>query len=319
MHGLFLDDSRLIFREDLPEPEPGPGECLIEVLQAGICATDLALARGYMNFRGIPGHEFVGRALDGRHKGQRVVGDINAACGACEVCAAGDPHHCPNRTVLGILGRGGAFAERLVLPEVNLLPVADSISDDAAIFVEPLAAAFEIAEQVHLAPGLTALVAGDGKLGLLCAWVLAVHGVEVTVAGRHPERSGLLPETVTFETGLFGADTRPPARRWDLAVEATGNADVLPRLLSCVRPRGTLVLKTTTERATTLDLSTVVVDELTILGSRCGPFDRALAALATGEVPVEALISARFPLTDGPRALAAAPGQLKVVLEFRAP
>ena len=315
MRGLFLDDAVLTYREDLPEPTAGPGEVRVEVLQAGLCATDQALARGYMGFRGIPGHEFVGRALDGEYAGRRVVGDINAACGSCETCAAGDPHHCPHRSVLGILGRGGAFAERLVLPAVNLLPVPDSVSDDAAIFVEPLAAAFEIAEQVDLHPGLSALVAGDGKLGLLCAWVLALHGARVTVAGRHAERASLLPEGVALETGLLEAGDPGDAERFDLAVEATGNPAVLPRLIGRVRPRGTLVLKTTTEAPVTLDLAPVVIDELRVIGSRCGPFDRALAALAAGEVPVARAIAARFPLEQGPRAFEAARGTLKVVLE----
>ena len=313
MRGLFLDDATLSFRDDLPEPEPAPGEVRVEVLQAGLCATDQALARGYMGFRGVPGHEFVGRALDGEHAGRRVVGDINAACGACATCAAGDPHHCPHRSVLGIVARPGAFAERLALPEVNLLPVPDAVSDDAAIFVEPLAAAFEIVEQVPVAPGLRALVAGDGKLGLLCTWVLALHGAEVEVAGRHAERADLLPTGVRLRTGLLEEDGAVD-ERYDLAVEATGNPDVLPRLVPRVRPRGTLVLKTTTERPVTLDLAPVVVDELTVVGSRCGPFDRALAALASGEVPVERLIEARFPLAEGAAAFAAARGRLKVVL-----
>jgi len=315
MRGLHLDDAVLTWREDLPEPEIGEGECLVEVLRAGVCATDLALARGYMGFRGIPGHEFVGRALDGPLRGRRVVGDINAACGACPTCRAGDPHHCPHRTVLGIVGRPGAFAERLALPLVNLLEVPAGVSDEAAIFTEPLAAAFEIAEQLPLTPTMTALVAGDGKLGLLCAWVLALHGVRVRVAGRHPERQKLLPADVELVTGLLEPGAAGTGERFDLAVEATGNPEVLPRLLGRVRPRGTVVLKTTTERATTLDLAPVVVDELQIVGSRCGPFDRALAALAAGQVPVERLVSERFPMREGARALAAAPGQLKVVLE----
>ena len=315
MRGLFLDDAVLTFRHDLPEPEPASGEVRVEVLQAGLCATDQALARGYMGFRGIPGHEFVGRALDGVHAGRRVVGDINAACGACDTCAADDPHHCPNRSVLGILGRGGAFAERLVLPEVNLLPVPDSVSDDAAIFVEPLAAAFEIAEQVPLSAGLRAIVAGDGKLGLLCAWVLALHGVEVKVAGRHAERASLLPAGAVLETGLLEADASDKSERFDLAVEATGNPAVLQRLIGRVRPRGTLVLKTTTEAPVTLDLAPVVIDELHVIGSRCGPFDRALACLAADEVPVARVIADRFPLEQGPRAFEAARGRLKIVLE----
>ena len=181
----------------------------MEPLRAGICATDIALSRGYMDFEGVPGHEFVGIAMSGKHEGQRVVGDINAGCGRaeCAACASGNGHHCPDRTVLGILNHGGAFAERLALPERNLLPVPDAVSTDAATFTEPLAAALEIAEQVTLAEGATALVAGDGKLGLLCAHVLHLLGLRVTVAGRHHERQALLPPDVE------GGPPEPPRPR----------------------------------------------------------------------------------------------------------
>jgi threonine dehydrogenase-like Zn-dependent dehydrogenase len=318
MRGLFLEDAKLTYREDLPEPEPGPDDALVEVIQAGICATDLALSRGYMRFAGVPGHEFVGVARTGPFAGKRVVGDINAACGACDTCRANDPHHCPNRTVLGILGHSGAFAERLCLPTCNLLEVVDGVSSDAATFVEPLAAAFEIARQVDFEPGERALVAGDGKLGLLCAWALHLDGMKVTVAGRHTERAALLPDAVELRLGMLEADARSVAR-FDVVVEATGRADVLPRVLSLVRPRGTLVLKTTTEAPTTIDLSALVVDEITLIGSRCGPFDRALEVLTDGLVPVEKLIDARYPLHEGGDAFAraSAGGALKILLENR--
>ena len=224
MRGLHLDAGTLTYRDDLPEPTAGPGETTVEVLQAGVCATDLALQRGYMGFRGIPGHEFVGRAVDGPLAGRRVVGDINAACGRCAVCVAGDPHHCPHRTVLGILNHGGAFAERLVLPTRNLLAVPDSVSTDAATFVEPLAAAFEIGTQIELTPGQRAVVAGDGKLGLLCAWALFDAGVDVVVAGRHAARAGLLPPDVELRLGMLEDDGAAaeagdlrPGRRGDRA------------------------------------------------------------------------------------------------------
>ncbi len=317
MRGLYLKQGRLSYREDLPEPT---GEVVVEPLRAGICATDIALFRGYMDFEGVPGHEFVGVATSGRYAGRRVVGDINAACGRpqCRECARDNGHHCPNRTVLGILGHSGAFAERLALPDRNLLPVPDGVSTDAATFTEPLAAALEIVEQVAVEPGTSALVAGDGKLGLLCAHVLHLQGLRVTVAGRHPERQDLLPGGVEHRVGMLEGKGRVDAV-FDLAVEATGHADVLGQLVPLVRPRGTLVLKTTTEAPATVDLSLVVVNELCVLGSRCGPMQKALDLLARGQVPVEKWICGRFPLAEGAHAFSRAqqPGTLKVLLSHR--
>ncbi len=317
MRGLVLEDGRASVRDDLPEPEPGPGESLVEVLVAGVCATDLALRAGYMGFTGVPGHEFVGRALTGPLAGRRVVGEINAGCGTCADCRAGDPRHCATRTVLGILGRPGAFAERLALPSANLLPVPDDVPDDAAVFAEPLAAALQIPADVPLPRGAPALVAGDGRLGLLCAHALHGAGLEVTVAGRHAERTDLLPQGVRLLTGLLEEGAPPPAARVPVAVDATGSADVLPRLLPHVAPRGTLVLKTTTERPVTLDLAALVVDEVRLVGSRCGRFAPALDLLAQGSVPVERFVAARRPLAEADRALeeAAAPGVLKVLVD----
>ena len=308
-------------REDLHEPSPGPGESLVEVGLAGICATDLALAAGYMQFEGVPGHEFVGRALSGPHAGKRVVGEINAACGECPVCSGDyglDGRHCPHRTVLGILNRGGAFAERLVLPDANLLVVPDGVSDVAASFVEPLAAAFQITEQVPLEPGGRALVAGDGRLGLLIAKVLFEAGWAVTLAGHHAER---VPPGVTGATGLLDADQTPGfAERYDLAVEATGAPAVLQRLFAHVRPAGTLVIKTTTGRGVPLDLTPVVVDELRLVGSRCGRFEVALDALAAGRIDVESLHQHTLPLGSAREALelAGTRGVLKVLIDCRA-
>src|SRR5262245_7708406 len=292
-------------RTDLPAPEPRPGWTRVRVLQAGICATDQALAKGYLGFRGVPGHEFVGEALDGPLRGRRVVGEINAGCGACERCRRGDGRHCSARTGRGIAAHDGAFAGQLALPDGNLMPVPDGVSDDAAVFTEPLAAARHLADDVDLRAYRKALVAGDGKLGLLCAHALSLHGCEVTVAGRHQERARLLPPGVAFargwlEPGGMSADAPP----FDLAVDATGNADALPRLLPLVRPRGTIVLKTTTERPTTLDLAPLVVHELRVIGSRCGRFAPALDALARRTVPVERLIDARYPLAQGEQAFA---------------
>jgi len=321
MRGLHLDHGILTLRDDLPEPAAREGWTRVRVVQAGICATDQALARGYMGFAGVPGHEFVGVAIDGPLRGARVVGEINAGCGVCAACRVGDPRHCADRTVLGIAGLAGAFAERLVLPTHNLLLVPDAVDDDAATFTEPLAAALHIGDDVDLAMHRRVLVAGDGKLGLLCAAALTLRGCEVTLAGRHPERAALLGPPVTFVRGLLEADGGTEVAPFDLAVEATGNADVLPRLLPLVRARGTIVLKTTSERPTAIDLSGLVVREQRLVGSRCGRFAAALDVLARGEVDVKKLIDARFPLAQGASAFARAGerGVLKVLLNVMQP
>lgn len=290
----------------------------MRVRMAGVCATDLALAAGYMDFVGTPGHEFVGEALTGPLKGQRVVGEINAACGACPVCRGRDGldgRHCPERTVLGILAHGGAFAERLVLPDANLLAVPDTVSDVAAVFTEPLAAAFEIVDQVPRHSGDRALVAGDGRLGLLIAMVLREAGWDVDLAGHHPER---VPAGVGARPFLLDADAAPSlAERYDLAVEATGAPEVLQRLFAHVRPRGKLVLKTTAGRPVPLDLTPVVVDEIELIGSRCGRFEVALEALASGRIDVESLVHHTLPLDAAPEALdlAGRRGVLKVLID----
>ena len=324
MRGLVIragkPSSTVSYDDGLPAVHASAPECRVRVTTAGICATDLALARGYMSFEGVPGHEFVGVAVDGPLAGKRVVGEINAACGRCDRCALGMGRHCASRTVLGILGRSGAFAEELALPLENLHVVPDDVPDDQAVFTEPLAAAFEIAEQLELAEFPRALVLGDGRLGLLCAHVLALHGVEVTVHGRHPERAELLPAGATHGGAIPEPDAAGggAAARSPLVVEATGDPAVLTRALALTAPRGTVVLKTTSERATPLDLAPLVVDEITLLGSRCGAFAPALAALSDGRVDLAPWIHARFPLADGPQAFARAarPGTLKVLLDI---
>jgi threonine dehydrogenase-like Zn-dependent dehydrogenase len=322
MRGLVISRGTVTVTRDLSSPAPSPGEVRVRVLRAGICATDLALRRGYMGFEGIPGHEFVGQALEGQFAGRRVVGEINVGCGECDACRGDLDRHCPKRTVLGILGRSGAFADEVLLPARNLHPVPDAISTDAAVFTEPLAAAFEIAEQVRLEPGRRALVAGDGKLGILCAWVLHLLGLRVTVAGRHPERNELLPAETQHHVGWLEEDVRwhsfePSHPPFDLAVEATGRPEALARLVPRVRPRGTIVLKTTAETPGVFDTSPAVVNELTLVGSRCGRFAPALDALARGLVPVERLVTARYPLERGASAFERAdrPGALKVLLD----
>ncbi|HET7295532.1 MAG TPA: alcohol dehydrogenase catalytic domain-containing protein [Gemmatimonadales bacterium] len=318
MRALWLEDRQLRLRDDLPVPEPPPGEALVRVLRAGICKTDVELTRGYYPFTGVPGHEFVGvvergpAALEGR----RVVGEINAVCGVCGACRAGRPTHCERRTVLGIVGRHGAFAEYLALPEENLHPVPEHVSTDAAVFTEPLAAALEIQEQLAIGGDHRVLVVGDGKLGQLVAQTLALTGCRLHVVGRHDAKLALLAAR-GIATGPAD-DVAPGA--FDVAVECTGNPAGFSLAQRAVRARGTIVLKSTYAGALTLDASAVVVRELTLVGSRCGPFAPALRLLAERRVAVEPLIHARYPLRDGVKAFehAQRPGALKVLVEMEA-
>jgi threonine dehydrogenase-like Zn-dependent dehydrogenase len=315
MRGLWLEDRRLRLRDDLPIPEPAPGEARIRVTLAGLCHTDLELTRGYYPYAGVLGHEFVGvvdRAPGAAPwEGRRVVGEINAVCGACDTCRAGRPHHCERRTVLGIAGRDGAFAEYLTLPVANLHAVPDAMPDEVAVFAEPVAAAFQILAQLRIDPADRVVIFGDGKLGQVIAQVLTTTGCAPTVVGRHPRKLERLAAR-----GIATRTDPPPPRRADLVVECTGRREGLQAALSALRPRGTLVLKSTFAGETSLDLSAIVVDEITIVGSRCGPFEPALAALADGRVAVAPLIDARYPLADAVEAMtrAAAPGTLKVLL-----
>jgi threonine dehydrogenase-like Zn-dependent dehydrogenase len=317
MHALWLEAQTLRLRDDLPRPEPAPGEARVRVLKAGICNTDLELVRGYYPYTGVPGHEFVGRveAAPGAEKwqGRRVVGEINATCGACATCRAGRPTHCERRTVLGIAGRDGAFAECLTLPVANLHEVPDGIPDEAAVFTEPLAAALEIQEQVRIGAGDRVVVVGNGKLGNLVAQTLALTGCTLKVIGRNP--------TTLAPLAAHGIDVGLAAdlveRRADVAVECTGNQEGLELARRAVRPRGTIVLKSTYHGRTSLDISGIVVDEITLVGSRCGPFAPALALLAQGRVDVAPLVHARFPLQDAVAAFAEAarPGVAKVLVD----
>jgi threonine dehydrogenase-like Zn-dependent dehydrogenase len=301
---------------DRPEPAPRPDEATVRVLLAGICRTDLEIARGYMTFDGVPGHEFVGvveESGDPAWVGRRVVGEINASCGACETCREGWPRHCPRRTVLGISGRDGAFAERLALPVANLHEVPAGMSDESAVFTEPLAAAHEILEQVSFGPRARVLVLGDGRLGQLCVAVLRRAGVSPTVSGRHAKK---LERLARIGCPIVDA-VRPIPREFDIAVEATGTPDGLRRALSAVRPRGTVVLKSTYHGGAQFDLSGLVIDEITLLGSRCGPFAPALEHLRDDPSCVEGLVTARFPLSEARDAFARAmdASSLKVLLE----
>ena len=297
MKGLWLEQQQLQLRADLPTPEPAEGEALVRVLCAGICNTDLELLRGYYPYAGIIGHEFVGIVEQGPASliNQRVVGEINATCGHCRYCQRDQPTHCENRTVLGIVNRNGAFADYLSLPVKNLHRVPDQVPTEAATFTEPLAAALEIQEQVEIAASAKVLVVGDGKLGQLVAQTLALTGCDLLMVGRHPEKLAMLADR-GIKTGFADAVNN---RTYDVAVDCTGNPDGFAIALSALRPRGTLVLKSTYAGKLTVDASAIVVDEITIVGSRCGPFPAALDLLAQGQVDVQSLIQARYPLSAG--------------------
>lgn len=296
-------------------PNPLPGEVRLRTLLAGICNTDLEIVRGYASFCGVLGHEFVAlvdEAEDEALVGRRVVGEINVACGQCATCQAGRPKHCPQRTALGIRGRDGALADYFCLPARYLHPVPEQIPDEVAVFTEPLAAACRIPEQVHLAPGDRAIVLGDGKLGLLVAQVLALTGCDLLAIGRHPEQLSILsargiPTCLGHEGLEAGAD---------LVVDCTGRAEGFRAARQLVRPGGTLVLKSTYHGLVEADLSRVVVDEVRIVGSRCGPFTPALRLLARGLVDVASLVEAVYPLDDALTALehAGRRGALKVLV-----
>ena len=295
------------------EPSPGPGEVRVRVLLAGVCRTDLEIVKGYMGFRGVLGHEFVGAALEGRLAGRRVVGEINCPCGGCDLCRAGLPTHCRRRTVLGIAGRDGAFAERLVLPEANLHAVPDSVGDREAVFAELLAAAIQVVRQVPPEPGRKVVVLGDGRLGQLVAQVLRTHRAAPVVVGRSPEKLAIL-ESLGI-AGILVENARP-AHDAGMVVECTGTADGLGMALRFVRPRGTIVLKSTVADTAGLDLAPLVVNEVTVVGSRCGPMAEALTMLERRQVRVEPLISAEYPLDEAPAALEAAarPESIKVLI-----
>jgi threonine dehydrogenase-like Zn-dependent dehydrogenase len=313
MRALVLHDQ-LRFVPDYQQAAARPGEVPVRVLRAGVCETDLQLIKGYMGFRGVLGHEFVGVAESGPFAGRRVVGEINCACWACETCRRGLPTHCPNRSVLGILDHDGAFADRIMVPQQNLHPVPEALPDDVAVFTEPVAAAFQIPAQLPIGRADRIIVLGDGRLGNLCAQVLAARSDRVSAIGKHPEKLALL-SVKGIDTRLL--DETEPDRGADIVVDCTGSDTGLPTALGLVRPRGTIVLKTTVAGAQTLPWAPFVIDEVTLVGSRCGPFDQALAALADGSVDVRPLISARFPLSQGLAALerAQATGVLKVLID----
>lgn len=316
MRALVFDGDLRV--EDVPMPRPGKDEALIRVLTAGVCNTDLEIARGYMGFHGVLGHEFVGivEHCSNEHLlGKRVVGEINCPCGACRYCRIEMPNHCTERTVLGIAGRNGAFAEYLTLPMDNLHMVPGSIRDDVAVFTEPTAAAFRITEQMSIAGTDRVIVLGDGKLGQLVAQVLWQRTKRLTCVGKHRWKLDLLA-SLSIPTAEVGDDLEPGA---DIVVEATGSAEGLRRALELVRPEGTIVLKTTIAGNTPVDFAAPVIHEVKILGSRCGPFRPALEALAMGNVEVRPMVSETYELEEAVYAVqrAGARGVMKVLIHVR--
>ncbi len=298
MKCLYID-GELALRE-AERPRPARDEALVQVTLAGICGTDREILKGYSQFRGIPGHEFVGRVVECEDKawaGRRVVGEINVACGRCAWCARGLGRHCPSRTVLGIVNRDGCFAEYLTLPIGNLHAVPEGIPDEAAVFSEPLAAAAEILEQMPIAAGTPVAVLGDGRLGLLVAQVLKQAGAQVTLVGHHGWKLDLA-RAWGIKT-LSGDEEELTASSFPVVVEATGSPRGLPEALRLVEPRGTVVMKSTFHEAAFFETSKLVVDEITLLGSRCGNFSAAIELLCGGRVTVQRLVSRIFRLEEG--------------------
>ncbi len=311
-------DGQVVVKTDYPKPRCTHGDVLVEVSKAGICSTDLEVVKGYMGFRGVMGHEFVGRAIGGSRqwRDKRVVGEINCVCRKCDMCRSGLANHCRNRTVIGIDGRDGCFAEYLILPARNCHEVPDGVSDTQAVFVEPLAAAFQIIRQVKLTKSDRVVVLGDGRLAQLIVRVLRLKLKHTIMVGRHQakldaaEKQGV--QTVAESDFVSGKDA-------DVVVDATGSSSGFDLAMRTVRPRGTIVLKSTFAAPSGMNLAPLAIDEISVVGSRCGPFPDAIAALASGEVDVSALISAEFDLADGPAALDAArrPENIKVLLNVR--
>ncbi|MDR3676913.1 MAG: alcohol dehydrogenase catalytic domain-containing protein [Acidobacteriota bacterium] len=298
MKALYFDGKLTV--RDMPKPQRVSGEALIQVLLAGICGTDREILKGYSGFHGIPGHEFVGRVVecdDQQWLGRRVVGEINLACGHCAWCARGLGRHCPHRTVLGIVNRPGVFAEYVTLPVANLHNVPDNVSDSAATFTEPVAAACEILEQMTIPPGTAVAIIGDGRLGLLVAQVLRHAGAQVTLIGRHGWKLDLA--RAWGVKVLSEANEQLPSSSFPVTVEATGSPRGISEALRLVEPRGTLVMKSTFHGAANFDATKLVVDEVTLLGSRCGVFAPALELLRREQVLVQPLIAKTFPLELG--------------------
>ena len=315
MKALRFDGGKLIY--DSNYPEANSDETIVKVSLAGICGTDLEILQGYMSFKGVLGHEFVGVVTKSKNKdlvGKRVVGEINVGCEKCELCMKGMQRHCQNRSVLGILNRDGAFAEYLSLPEKNLHIIPDSISDEQAVFVEPIAAAFEIKEQVSLNPNWNIAIVGDGRLAQLIAMVLMTVCLNITCFGKHENKLQRL-ETIGLKTKI--GITQEQEKKFDLVVEATGSNSGFLDAMKLVKPRGAVVLKSTIASKKNLDLTPAVVNEITLVGSRCGPFKPAIDALATKKISVDGMIESEYRLDKFKEAFehAKKSGTLKIVLK----
>ena len=319
MKAIWLENNTLRYRDDVPVPEPSPGEALVAVHLAGICGSDLELVKGYYPYTGIPGHEFVGEIVkspDHQEKvGERVVGEINVFCGTCEPCLRGQSTHCEQRSVLGIMNRHGAFAEYLCLPLINLIKVPDDISDEMAVFVEPLAAALEILEQIQISPSNRVLLLGAGRLGQLIAQTLILSGCDLKVVARYQKQKELLS---ACHIPYIDKD-EVTERFFDIVIEATGSAEGFALARTAVCPRGTIVLKSTYKGDQQVNLSSIVVDEIAIVGSRCGPFAPALRLMKNRLVDPSLLIEGRYSLDEGIKAFerASKPGSLKVLIQIK--
>ena len=314
MVSVCLENGKVLVRQQARPRRPA-GFALIRLLYGGICNTDIELQRGYYGFRGTPGHEFVGEVVEADNRrwiGERVVGEINLACGKCAWCARGLGRHCPQRSVLGIVKQPGAFRDFLTLPEQNLRRVPREIPSEEAVFIEPLAAACEILDQVKIPRGAPVAVLGDGKLGLLASQVLQAHGAKVHQYGRHKEKL-----RIAQQAGVGTEIAKKlPAAKYEFVVEATGSSKGLRQAVQMTQPRGTVIMKSTVHGLVSIDSAPVIVNEITLVGSRCGRFEPALRLLARRKVRVDAMISDVLPLKSAPRAFreAAKPGVLKVLL-----
>jgi len=315
MRGIVFDGQRLRMDSELPVPSVESDQSLLQIRRAGICNTDLEIVKGYMGFTGVLGHEFVAQVLTGPDDlvGRRVVGEINVACQACEQCRRGVPSQCYHRTTVGIDRHPGAFADYLALATRNLLVVPDSVTDDQAVFVEPLAAALQILEAVHISPRDRVVLIGAGKLGLLCAQVIRLLGVELTVIVRRERPAQLLDRWGIAHESPDGVAPRCA----DIVIDCTGTESGFASALDLVKPRGVLILKSTYTGLPQANLTRIAVDEIQVVGSRCGPFSAALRLLADGLIDCESMIDKRYPLADGLVAFEAAsqPGALKIMLE----
>lgn len=318
MQALWLQNQQLTYKNDIPPPDPLFGEAQVRVRLAGICATDLGLVKGYYPYNGILGHEFVGDIVFAPNApdkvGERVVGDINVSCGTCHFCKTGLTNHCKRRTVLGILNRPGAFAEYLCLPLKNLHPVPATVSDDLAVFTEPLAAALQIQEQRPIHPTDRVLIVGAGRLGQLIAQTLILTGCQLQVVARYQKQRELLATRQipwVYEQAIS-------EKIFDLVIEATGTSSGFAMARQAVRPQGTIILKSTYKGETTVNLSSLVTEEINVIGSRCGPFAPALRLLERGLIDPTLLIEEKFPLEKGLQAFerAGQPGALKVLLQM---